>query len=425
MGLGLIGKGLKDALFFYEQGAKVTVTDLKTAKQLKNSVQKLKKYPDIKLHLGGHKEADFIDNDIIIRNPAITQDSKFLNIAKKNGLKIFMEDALTVSLSKCKTIGITGTRGKTTTATLIYEILKKAGLDVYLAGNIRGTASLPLISKLKPESYLVLELSSWQLQGFADVKISLNYALILNIYADHLNRYNSFDEYVDDKKNIYRFQKKEDYLFLNQDLDKKYFQEFKNETQSQIIYFSKNDVQDYKNNLLGEHNLENIAAARSLALNLGINENIIKASIENFQPVEFRLQKIREFKGVNFINDSASTAPIAGIKALDSIQGNIFLIAGGASKNLPLEDWADKISQKCQKVALLKGEDTDKLKSLICNQDIIEGIFENLESAVDALYKKTQPGDIILLSPGSASFNMFDNEFDRGQKFNQIVKKIK
>ena len=425
MGLGLIGKGLKDALFFYEQGAQVTVTDLKTEEQLKDSVQKLRKYSDIKLHLGGHRKSDFIDNDIIIRNPAIPQDSEFLNIAKENNRKIFMEDALAVFLSKCKIIGITGTRGKTTTSTLIYEILKKAGLDVYLAGNIRGTASLPLISKLKKESYLILELSSWQLQGFADIRISPDYALILNIYADHLNRYNFFDEYVNDKKNIYRFQKKDDYLFLNQDLAKKYFQEFENEAQGQIIYFSKNDVQDYKNNLLGEHNLENLAAARSLALSLEINENIIRSSIENFQPVEFRLQKIREFKNISFINDSASTAPIAGIKALDSIQGNIFLIAGGASKNLPLKDWADKISQKCQKVALLKGEDTDKLKSLITNQSIIEGVFENLESAVQALYEKSRAGDIILLSPGSASFNMFDNEFDRGQKFNEIVKKIK
>ena len=425
MGLGLIGKGLKDALFFYEQGAQVTVTDLKTAEQLKNSVQKLKKYPDIKLHLGGHKESDFIDNDIIIRNPAVPQDSKFLDIAKKNNRKIFMEDALAVFLSKCNIIGITGTRGKTTTSTLIYEILRKAGLDVYLAGNIRATASLPLIFKLKKESYLILELSSWQLQGFADFKISPNYALILNIYSDHLNRYNSFDEYVNDKKNIYRFQKKDDYLFLNQDLNKRYLQEFKNEARSQIVSFSKNNVKDYKNNLLGEHNLENISAARSLALSLGVNENIIRSSVENFQPIEFRLQKIREFKGISFINDSASTAPIAGIKALDSIQGNILLIAGGACKNLPLKDWADKISQKCQRVALLKGEDTNKLKSLIHNQDIIEGVFEDLESAVRALYKKSRPGEIILLSPGSASFNMFDNEFDRGQKFNQIVKKIK
>ena len=122
MGLGLIGKGLKDALFFYEQGAQVTVTDLKTEEQLKDSVQKLRKYSDIKLHLGGHRKSDFIDNDIIIRNPAIPQDSEFLNIAKENNRKIFMEDALAVFLSKCKIIGITGTRGKTTTSTLIYEI---------------------------------------------------------------------------------------------------------------------------------------------------------------------------------------------------------------------------------------------------------------------------------------------------------------
>ena len=436
MGLGTIGKGLKDALFFYNKGADVTVTDLKTENELQNSVKKFKKYPKIKLHLGKHIESDFIDNDIIVRNPAVPKDSVFLEIARKNDKKIVMDDSLAVSLTSAKIIGITGTRGKTTTSTLIYNILKKAGFDAYLSGNIKGTASLSLLDKLNKSShlnkcgdknsYLVLELSSWQLQGFCFKKISPNYSVIINIYPDHLNRYESMKEYIDDKKCIYKFQTKDDFLFLSNNIEDKYFNEFKYEAQSNIIYFSKEDAKDYTTQLLGEHNLENIAAARIIALHLGIDEDLIKAVVKDFTSIEFRLQKIREINGITFINDSASTAPIAGIKALDSFNNDILLIAGGASKNLPLYDWGKAIVQKCKKVALLQGNDTFKLKEIIekLNKDLILGIFNNLEPAVKALYKEAKQGDIILLSPGSASFGMFQNEFDRGEQFNIIVNSL-
>lgn len=423
MGLGIIGKGLQDALFFYNQGAKVIVTDLKNELELQASVNELKKYPDIELHLGGHLESDFRENDIIVRNPAIPKNSKFLNIARENNKQIIMEDSLFTKLTKAKVIGITGTRGKTTTSTLIYEILKYAELDVYLSGNIRGTASLPLLEKLKEDSYVVLELSSWQLQGFADEKISPQYAVITNIYEDHLNRYKGMGDYVNDKKNIYKFQQKDNFLFLNEDMNPEYLAEFQNEAIAEKIYFSKKDFQDYKTNLIGSHNLENIAAARAIALKIGIDEETIKRVVENFQSIEFRLEKIREINGIIFINDSASTAPIAGIKALNSFEEKVFLVAGGASKDLDLDNFAKTIKNKCKKVALLEGSDTFRLKELL-PEDLILGIFQNLESAVKILYKQAEKGDVILLSPGSASFGIFKNEFDRGEQFNKIVEDL-
>jgi UDP-N-acetylmuramoylalanine--D-glutamate ligase len=423
MGLGIIGKGLKDALFFYNQGAKVTVTDLKNESELQDSVSELRKYPDIELHLGGHSESDFRENDIIVRNPAIPKNSKFLNIARENNKQIVMEDSLFTKLTKAKVIGITGTRGKTTTSTLIYDILKYAELDVYLSGNVRGTASLPLLEKLKEDSYVVLELSSWQLQGFADEKISPQYAVITNIYEDHLNRYKGMGEYVGDKKNIYKFQQETDFLFLSEDMNPEYLAEFQNEAIAQKIYFSKKDFQDYKTNLIGSHNLENIAAARAIALEIGIDEEIIKKVVENFQSIEFRLEKIKEIDGISFINDSASTAPIAGIKALNSFEQKVLLIAGGASKDLDLDNFAKTIKNKCKKVALLEGSDTSRLKELL-PEDLILGIFQNLESAVKILYKQAEKGDVILLSPGSASFGIFKNEFDRGEQFNDIVESL-
>ena len=423
MGLGIIGKGLKDALFFYNNGAQVTVTDLKDESELIDSVSELKKYPNIKLHLGKHIESDFKENDIIVRNPAVPKDSNFLKIAQENNKQIVMEDSLFTSLVNAKVIGITGTRGKTTSSTLVYEILKYAGLDVYLSGNVRGTASLPLLNKVKEDSYIVLELSSWQLQGFEAEKISPQYALITNIYEDHLNRYKGMSEYVGDKKNIYKFQKESDFLFLNKNIEEKYLNEFKSEAKAKIIYFSKDDLENYKTNLIGEHNLENIAAARAIALELGIDEITIRKAVQNFQAIEFRLEKIKEIKGISFVNDSASTAPIAGIKALNSFNQKVFLIAGGASKELPLEDFAKTIKEKCQKVALLEGSDTDKLRKLL-DEELLVGVFKDLESAVKILYQQAKDGDIILLSPGAASFGIFKNEFDRGEQFNKIVNNL-
>lgn len=423
MGLGIIGKGLKDALYFYNQGAQVTVTDLKNESELESSVKELSQYPEIKLHLGKHLESDFRENDIIVRNPAVSKNSPFLEIARNNGKKIVMEDSLFTSLTEAKVIGITGTRGKTTSSTLLYEILKYADLDVYLSGNVRGTASLPLLNKVNQNSYVVLELSSWQLQGFAEENISPDYAAITNIYEDHLNRYQSMKDYVDDKKNIYKFQKESDFLFLNQDMDHQYLIDFQNESKAQKIYFSKNDILDYETNLIGKHNLENIAVARAIALEIGITEEIIQKAVQNFKAIEFRLEKVREIQGVTFINDSASTAPIATIKALDSFSQKVFLIAGGASKDLDLKDLSLKINEKCYQVALLEGEDTDRLKKLL-NANLIIGVFKDLESAIKILYEQSKSGDIILLSPGAASFGMFKNEFDRGEQFNLIVNKL-
>lgn len=424
MGLGSIGKGLKDALFFCDMGAIVTVTDLKTEQELGNFIDDLKKYENIKLHLGGHREIDFVENEIIVRNPDVRIDSPFLEIARCSGNRIIMDESFACTLTNANIIGVTGTRGKTTTTTLIYEILKNSGKDVYISGNVRGTATLPLLDKLTKDSFLVLELSSWQLQGFKDEKISPKYSIITNIYPDHLNRGGSMDDYVSDKKNIYKFQDKSGVLFLNEDIADKYHAEFKNEASGKIIYFSKKDIVNYKTKLLGNHNLENIAVARALCLELKVDEDIIRKTVEEFEAVEFRLQKIREINEVSFINDSASTAPIAGVKALESMSEKVLLICGGATKGLPLDEFVQTICKKAKLVALLSGTETSNIQEKMENfggENLIIGVFDDFEKAIKTIYKKSEKGDTILLSPGCASFGMFKNEFDRGEKFNQIV----
>lgn len=427
MGLGTIGKGLKDALFFYNKGAIVTVTDLKSEELLKDSIDELKKYKNINLHIGYHDEKDFIENEIIVRNPDVPFNSKYLELARNHGNKVIMDESYACKLTDAITIGITGTRGKTTTSTLVYEILKNSGKDVYLSGNVRGSATLPLVEKLNKGSYLVLELSSWQLQGFKDEEISPKYSIITNIYEDHLNRGAGMDEYVGDKKNIYRFQNKENFLFLNKDNDDKYYVQFAKEAPSKIIYFSKKDVIDWKTSLFGDHNLENIASARALCLELGVSEEIIRDTVANFSAVEFRLQKIREINKITFINDAASTAPIAGVRALESFDKKVFLICGGATKGLGLDEFAKTIVARAKKIALLQGTETMRLKEKIefyGGKDLIMDIFDNFEIAIKTIYSSAQEGEIILLSPGCASFGMFKNEFDRGEQFNKIVNSL-
>ena len=204
MGLGLLGRGLGDTLFLARCGARVTVTDLKTAEQLAPSVEKLKGL-DITLKLGGHNPDDFIHADMILRNADVPRSSRFLKIAQEHDVSVEMDESLFCKHFAGRVVGVTGTRGKTTTTMLVHRILSNHGLKSFLAGNIMGRATLPLLEQAGENDTVVLELSSWQLQGFHDSKLSPHAAIFTNIYPDHLNRYSGMDEYIQDKKAIYLY----------------------------------------------------------------------------------------------------------------------------------------------------------------------------------------------------------------------------
>jgi len=426
MGLGLLGRGLADARFLAEIGAEVTVTDLKKEKELKPSLKLLKGLP-IKFVLGKHRERDFKNCDYLIRNPAVPLNSAYIKIAKKAGVKIYMDEALFALYAPVKIIGVTGTRGKTTTATLIYQIIKKAGLRVYLAGNILGLATLPLLRNIRQGDWVVMELSSWQLQGFAKIKKSPHIGVITSIFPDHLNRYSSMETYIDDKKTIFRFQKKGDYLILNQ--DQKITREFGKEALvSKLVGFSQKDIpEDWQLKIIGQHNHLNAAAACRVAQLLGINKSVVKEVIEEFPGVEYRLEIKRRLKGVTFVNDTTSTTPAALEAGLRAFDRPIILIAGGARKNLPLKKVAKTTVQKAKKIVLLKGSGTEEFKKMIIKfggKEQIVGLFDNLKQAVFFAFSQAQSGEIVLFSPGFASFGMFKNEFDRGEQFNRIVEQL-
>ncbi|HCC23523.1 TPA: UDP-N-acetylmuramoyl-L-alanine--D-glutamate ligase [Candidatus Falkowbacteria bacterium] len=426
LGLGLLGRGIKDTIFFAKQGAKVIVTDLKTKKQLEPALKLLSPYKNITFVLGRHRFEDIDRADLIIRNADVPFNSKFLQYALKQGKNVDMDESLFAEYCPCPIIGVTGTRGKTTTTILIAELLKSTGRRVHLAGNIQGEATLPLITKVKSSDLVVLELSSWQLQGFGWKKISPHVAVFTNIYPDHLNRYKNMTEYINDKKHIYKHQTTDDFLIINRSnpTTKKLIKE----ANSRVITFSQSDFPpSYKTKLPGAHNKENIAAAIQVAKLFGVKAAAIKQVIASFPGVAHRLEFVKTINGIDFYNDTTSTTPIAGQKALASFTKPIYLIAGGATKKLDLTDFGRSIAKKAKLVALLDGTATDALESAITKYQKtpkIVGRFDNLETAVKTLYAAAKPGSIILLSPGCASFGLFANEFDRGDQFKRIVKKL-
>ena len=419
MGLGLLGRGLLDTVFLAQSGADVTVTDLKDANQLASSLKQLEGLP-IKLKLGRHDPEDFINADMILRNADVPRSSPFLKIATDHGVPVEMDESLFCKHFEGRVVGVTGTRGKTTTTMLIHNILSSAWSGVFLGGNVMGRATLPLLGKAGEDDTVVLELSSWQLQGFHDAGLSPNASVFTNIYPDHLNRYNGMQDYIQDKKAIYLYQKDNDFCIFNGDQPET--ARLALEAPAHKNFFRIEEVpSDWDIKLLGVHNRENISAAIKLTQMLGIPETIVRETVENFNGVEHRLQWLGEKRGVGFINDSTSTTPVSGCAALRALEGkHILLIAGGADKKLDLQPFARSAVSRAEKIALLEGEATESLYEKIVaagGKTKVVGRFDNLRDAVYRLLDEAVPGAVILLSPACASFGLFRNEFHRGESF--------
>ncbi|MBP9715368.1 MAG: UDP-N-acetylmuramoyl-L-alanine--D-glutamate ligase [Candidatus Pacebacteria bacterium] len=419
VGLGLLGKRLGDIAFLSECGADVTVTDIKTAKELAPSLKKLSKYKGIKYTLGEHRFEDFENKDFILKGQGVRLDSPYILHAQKNGIPIEMDESLFMKLAPdVKIVGITGTRGKSTTSHLIYEILKSAGLRVHLGGNIKGTAALPLLKKVKAGDIAVFELSSWQLQGFGDAKISPQIAVFTNFMPDHLNYYdNNLKKYFLDKSFIYKYQKKGDTLILSKNMESL----VKGSRGKKIITDIKNIPKNWNINLIGKHNLENIACAIEVATLFNVKDEIIKKVVEKFEAVSGRLELVKKIKGVKIYNDTNSTTPDATIVALNSFSQKVILIMGGMDKNIDVSILNKILSNKTKKIFLTPGSGSDKIVNKKADIEKVQDLNDSMNKAM----KEAKGGDIILFSPAFASFNMFKNEYDRGEKFMKIVNNLK
>ena len=429
MGLGLLGGASNDIQYLAEQGAHITVTDLKSKEMLAPSIKLLSKYSNIKFVLGEHRLSDFQNKDMIIQPGNVPTDSPYLNEARKNNIPIFVSESLFVKCAPDVTlVGITGTRGKSMTTAIIYEILSKNIKDrkVYLGGNVRSVSTLALLDKVKPGDILVAELDSWALHGMGDIKKSPNISVFTTFMPDHMNYYkNDMKKYFDDKANIFKYQSTSDSLIILPKMKKLIPKNIK----SKLIVANSKKVEDFKFIVPGSHQRDNLACAVEVAKLFKITEANIRKVVKDFKGVEGRLQFVKEVNCLKIYNDNNATTPeatIAGIKALgeNTKRKRIILLAGGADKGLDTSGLVKEISKYCKEVILLPGTGTDKLinnyKLLIKNY-----IAKDLKDAVAHAVKDAKKGDILLFSPAFASFGMFANEYDRNDQFMKIVKKLK
>ncbi len=446
MGLGLQGGALSVVKWLLKNKAIITITDIKNRQQLKVTLDKIKKLPrskTIKYTLNKHDLADFEDQDLIVQNPGVPKESKYLAKARRLGIPIVNEAVMFFGLYKGKVIGVTGTRGKSTTTTLIHKILKIKIKHNQLAGNIAVNPMLKALDTLKPTSWPVIELSSWHLENLAEYNRSPHIAVITNVMMDHLNRYKNFNEYKQAKIFNIQHQKSSDYAVLN--ADNKYTKNFGKYTKAKTYYFSltkkvkgcylqnnfiyfnnKPVMSTNKIKLLGQHNLANILAAVTVAKIIGISNTNIAKAINNFRGVDYRLQYIKKYKHAKIYNDSTSTTPDAGRAALLAVPAKTILITGGVDKGLDYSSMTKAIKQKASLVIILSGSVSKKLlpelnKIKFNKKNIISNI-SSLNKAWQLAKKNLSDKDkSILFSPAGASFNMFDNEFDRARQFDKLV----
>jgi len=456
MGLGLLGRGVGDASFLAECGAKLTVTDLKTKEQLKESLDKLKKYEKpakgragIKYVLGEHRLEDFRNCDLVLKNSDIRPDSIYIKEAQKHNIPVEMSASLFVKLSGLPTIAVTGTRGKSTVTHLIAHILESSGKKIVLGGNVRGVSNLQLLKKFTPPELggankaeaAVFELDSWQLRGFGESKMSPNISVFTTFFPDHMGYYKgSMEKYFADKANIFKYQKKNDFLIIGKQalpFIKKWQKKNKEKIKSKII-IGKERLPKLKNkrwklNLPGVHNEYNAMLAVEVAGILSIPDAKIKKALKTFTSLPGRLQFLRNVKGIKIYNDNSSTTPDATIAALravgDKNKRKVVLIMGGDNKFLDMRKLLAEIPKFCSKVVLFKERGTDTIRDKVFDfkkKGIEVYEEENLQNTVKRAFQIAKRGETILYSPAFFSFGKhFKNEFDRGDQFVKIVKSLK
>ena len=442
IGMGVSNIPLLD--YFYDKNAKVTVFSTNVLSD--EIMEKINKYR-YEVELGEDNLSSLKGFDIIFRSPSALPTKHEFQSAVKKGAILTSEIEMVLKLAPCKIIGVTGTEGKTTTTSLIYEICKKAGYNCFLGGNI-GKPIFTKINQMKPEDIVILELSSFQLMGMT---VSPNIAVVTNIFPDHLNVHKSYEEYQDAKKSIFRNQTEEGIVILNK--DNEITEKFADEVKGKTIFFSstkklkngyvydredgfikkctdgkcekilnKNDIK-----LRGVHNYENICSALAATETVASKEAQIEA-VKNFKGVEHRLEFVREIDGVKYYNDSIGTSPASTIAGLNAFDENIILLAGGSDKGLDYKEIGEVIAKKVGTL-ILTGPTAQKIeeatKQALSEEKSIEIIHtNNLEESVKVAKEKARSGDIVLLSPASASFDAFKNFEERGNYFKTLVNNL-
>ncbi|GAE87440.1 UDP-N-acetylmuramoyl-L-alanine--D-glutamate ligase [Acetivibrio straminisolvens] len=434
--------------YLYKLGADITAFDKSDETRLKPTLEAFKGM-DIKYSLG----EGYLDNlkgfDILFRTPGMRYDIPQILAAKEEGTEITSEMEVFFELCPAQIFAVTGSDGKTTTTTLIYNMLKEQGYNCWLGGNI-GIPLLSKIDEIKDTDKVVLELSSFQLHTMTE---SPHIAVVTNVSPNHLDVHKSMDEYVFAKKNIFKHQSAEDKLVINFDND--ITRGFANEAQGDVVYFSRKASLEkgamLKDNMLifkdgesvteivkaddivipGVHNIENFLAATAAVIDC-VDRDVIKKVATTFTGVEHRIELVRELNGIKFYNDSIASSPTRTIAGLNSFKDKVILIAGGYDKKIPYDALGPVIAEKVKCLVLI-GQTAPKIEKALKDEtertgkgtDIPVYRCGSLDEAVQTAYRFASLGDTIILSPASASFDMFKSFEERGNKFKEIVNSIK
>jgi len=442
IGLGVSNLPLLD--YLHEKKAKVTVFDQRTIDQIPKEVMDIITQNSFEFSLGENYLSKLQGFDLILRSPSCLPTIPELVAEAERGALVTTEIELLIKMCPAKIIGVTGSDGKTTTTSLIYAILKEAGYNTWLGGNI----GIPLFTKLpemKSDDIVVLELSSFQLM---EMNVSPSISVITNITPNHLNIHKDYEEYIDAKKNIFKYQDENGILVLN--YDNEITKECGKEANGKVIYFSSQEklengyivdegvikecedgvrkhIMECKSaKLRGIHNYQNICTALAATKTLVDTEKAVE-TIKEFNAVEHRLEFVREVNGIKWYNDSASSSPTRTISGINAFEGEeIILIAGGYDKNLDYTPLAKPVVDNV-KALILMGQTSNKIFDAVTiemekqNKNVKIYMCNSLQEVMDTARRIANPGQVVLFSPGSASFDMFKNAYDRGNQFKNLV----
>jgi UDP-N-acetylmuramoylalanine--D-glutamate ligase len=466
MGLGRFkqGSGVGAAKWLMRHGAQIVITDLKTELDLQESVDEImewyteykEKYKDRDIYppvfvLGEHHADDFTNVELVVQNPGVARESEFVEMAKKEGVRVESDISLFFRFCPFPIYSITGTRGKSSTTALLGEMLRHKHPKTVVAGNITRSPleDLDWILEEKEPVPIVLELSSWLLESLEGLELGPDIAMLTNAYKDHLDRYDNFEHYLWAKELIFKEQNENqtavlnadqalsDEVALRADAKQKYWFSLKPlEEEKKGAYLSGKDMKLSVGGedrvfassddvaLEGEHNVANSLAASLVASLAGVTDEQIKETLKTFAGLPGRQQVIGEVEGLMFVNDTTATSPEGVIAALKRFGngGNIILIAGGSSKKLDYAEVGKLIGEQCKKAVLFDGTATDELATAIGDEIPVVRV-DSMEKAFAEATKEASLGEIVLLSPGAASFGTFKNEFDRGDQFEAEVDK--
>jgi len=469
MGLGLHGGGLQSARFLLKRGAEVTVTDLRDEKTLAPSIEELDKIcaelgrQSVRYVLGKHEIDDFKKAGIVIKNPGVKPDSPYLQASKQ----IETDISLFLNESKARLFAVTGSKGKSGTASALHWILskdRKKG-NAFLGGNIT-VSPLTFLDETGKDDDVVLELSSFQLGDLknyvnseGDALLKPAVAVLTAIMPDHLDRYASMDEYISDKRIIYKGQDENDVTVASDD---EWGKSFRDQTKARPLVWSRVKLNEGQSGgwidsggsglarlynfkgipeeiteivpreiqIPGAHQKITMLSAALSVFALGAEAETIRGALSEFRGIEHRLEFFHTAKGARYYNDSAATIPEAACACIEaltenaSINSGLILVTGGTDKNLDYSSLA-KTAKKAKAVVLLAGTGSEKLSRLLEKEGVpFFGPFDNLDKAVICAAEKAESGDSVALSPGCASFGMFLNEFDRGRKWKEAVLRL-